>query len=311
MLTRLFWLWTVLGVIIAWFYPPSMTWFVKGEIVVFGVEMRLLSLGLGVIMLGMGMTLTFENFKEVLKTPRTIFIGILAQFMLMPFIGWSVATIFALPPELKLGIILVSCCPGGTASNVVCFLAKANVALSVLITMSTTLMAVIMTPLLTQFYASAIIKVDSVAMIQSMLTVVLLPVLGGLLLNHFFRNKPILTLAKQASPLIAVLVIVLIVGGIVGLTKSNIITHYSTLLPAVFIVHILGFAGGYYVAKFLKLSVSDTRTISIEVGMQNSGLGSELATKHFTVLTATPCAISALYHCLIGSALAAYWSRKH
>lgn len=308
MLTRLFWLWTVLGVIIAWFYPPSMTWFVKGKVVLFGAEVRLLSIGLGVIMLGMGMTLTFENFKEVLKTPRSIFIGILAQFLVMPFIGWSVATLFALPPELKLGIILVSCCPGGTASNVVCFLARANVALSVLITMCSTLIAVVMTPLLTQFYASAILKVDSVAMIQSMLTVVLLPVLGGLLLNHFFRNK--LTIAKQVSPVIAVLVIVLIVGGVVGLTKPNIIKYYSTLLPAVFIVHILGFAAGYYIAKFLKLSTKDTRTVSIEVGMQNSGLGSQLATKHFTVLAATPCAISALYHCLIGSALAAYWSRK-
>ena len=259
-------------------------------------------------MLGMGMTLTFDNFKQVLKTPRTIFIGILAQFLIMPFIGWSVATLFALPPQLKLGIILVSCCPGGTASNVVCFLAKANVALSVLITMCSTLIAVIMTPLLTQLYASAILKVDSTAMIQSMLTVVLLPVLGGLLLNHFFRNK--LTLAKQISPVIAILVIVLIVGGVVGLTKPNIITYYSTLLPAIFIVHILGFAAGYYIAKSLKLTTKDTRTISIEVGMQNSGLGSQLATKHFTVLAATPCAISALYHCLIGSALAAYWSRK-
>lgn len=165
-----------------------------------------------------------------------------------------------------------------------------------------------MTPLLTQFYASAILKVDSVAMIQSMLAVVLLPLLGGLLLNHFFKNK--MTIAKQISPVIAVLVIVLIVGGIVGLTKPNIINYYNTLLPAVFLVHILGFASGYYFAKILKLNTQDTRTISIEVGMQNSGLGSELATKHFTVLAATPCAISALYHCLIGSALAAYWARK-
>ena len=109
MITKLFWLWTVLGVIIAWFYPPSMTWFIKSKVSILGTDIRLLSIGLGIIMLGMGMTLTFDNFKEVLKTPRTIFIGIIAQFLIMPFIGFTVATLFALPPELKLGIILVSC----------------------------------------------------------------------------------------------------------------------------------------------------------------------------------------------------------
>ncbi len=286
-----------------------MTWFITGKLNILGTDVRLLSIGLGVIMLGMGMTLTFDHFKEVIKTPRSIFIGILAQFILMPFIGWSVATLFALPPQLKLGIILVACCPGGTASNVVVYLAKANLALSVLITMCSTLLAVIMTPLLTQFYASAILKVDSLAMIQSMLTVVLLPVLGGIILNHFLRNK--LTLAKKLSPIVAILIIVLIVGGVVGLTKENIIKYYSTLIPAVFIVHILGFAAGYYIARLLKLTERDSRTVSIEVGMQNSGLGSQLASKHFTVLAATPCAISALFHCLIGSALAAIWSRRN
>ena len=307
-INRLFWLWTIIGVLIAWVHPPSMTWFIKDNLHVFGNDVRLLSLGLGVIMLGMGMTLTFDNFKEVLNTPRAVFIGILAQFVLMPFIGWIVATLFALPDELKLGIILVASCPGGTASNVVCFLAKANVALSVLITMCSTLIAVVMTPLLTKFYASAILEVDAGAMFQSMLTIVLIPIFGGLLLNHFFRNK--LSFVKQISPIIAILIIVLIVGGVVGLTKEKIIKYYITLLPAVFIVHILGFAAGYYVAKLLKLTLTNSRTISIEVGMQNSGLGSQLATKHFTALSATPCAISALFHCLIGSALAAIWSRK-
>lgn len=308
MISRLFWLWTLLGVAIAWYRPESMTWFITSKLSIFGSDVRLLSIGLGIIMLGMGMTLTFDHFKEVIKTPRAIFIGILAQFILMPFIGWTIATLFALPPQLKLGIILVACCPGGTASNVVVFLAKANLALSVLITMCSTLLAVIMTPLLTKFYASAILEVDSLAMIQSMLTVVLLPVIGGIALNHLFRNK--LTVAKQISPVIAILIIVLIVGGVVGLTKENIIKYYSTLIPAVFTVHILGFVAGYYVAKLLKLTEKDNRTISIEVGMQNSGLGSQLAAKHFTTLAATPCAISALFHCLIGSTLAAIWSRK-
>ena len=308
MFCNLFWLWTILGVILAWFQPSTMTWFVQDSVSIFGTDIRLLSIGLGVIMLGMGLTLTFDNFKEVLKTPRQVFIGILAQFLLMPLIGWSIAYAFNLPDELKLGVILVCCCPGGTASNVICYVAKANVALSVLITMCSTLLAVALTPYLTKIYASAILEVDALAMLKSMITVVLLPLIGGILINHFFRNK--LSTVKKISPIVAVLVIVLIVGGVVGLTKEKIIEHAGTLLPAVFIVHTLGFVAGYGLAKLLKLRETSARTISIEVGMQNSGLGTQLAKQHFTVLSATPCAISAVYHCLIGSFLAAIWSKK-
>ena len=163
--TDLFWLWTVLGTVWAWFFPAHFTWFL-GKVP--GTEIRLTAVGLGVIMLGMGVTLTFADFRAVLAMPRPVAIGVVAQFVLMPFLGWSVANAFGLPDDLKLGLILVSCCPGGTASNVVTYLARANVALSVLMTMCATLLAILLTPFLTKAYASAILEVDALKMVVTM-----------------------------------------------------------------------------------------------------------------------------------------------
>lgn len=301
-ITEKFWLWTLLGFGWAWLLPSHFTWFL-GTV----GEVKLTALGLGVIMLGMGVTLTVRDFKAVLKMPWQIGIGVGAQFLVMPFLGWSVATLFALPTELKLGVILVSCCPGGTASNVVCFLARGNLALSVLMTMASTLLAVILTPLLTKTYGQGTLEVDAGAMIVTMVSIVLLPILAGVLLNQFFGNR--LKLVKTISPVLSVIVIVLIVGAVVGATRENIITYARTLIPAVLLVHLLGFGVGYGWAKLFGLGLRERRTVSIEVGMQNSGLGSELAKTHFNLIVAAPCAISAFFHCVIGSVLASWWTR--
>jgi bile acid:Na+ symporter, BASS family len=304
-IVNLFWLWTILGVAWAWVFPNHFTWFL-GKIT--GTDIGLISAGLGVIMLGMGITLSFEDFRECFKMPRWISLGIAGQFVIMPFLGWAIATVSGLPNEFKLGIILVSCCPGGTASNVVTFLAKGNVALSVIMTACSTLLAVWLTPLLTKAYASALLEIDASAMMLSMLGIVLLPILGGLLLNRYLGSA--LRPVKEFSPVISVFVIVLIVAATVGATKTSIITYWKTLIPAVFAVHALGFGMGYFWARLFKFPEKESRTVSIEVGMQNSGLGSSLAKTHFSMLTAAPCAISAFFHCIIGSLLASYWSRK-
>jgi bile acid:Na+ symporter, BASS family len=304
-LVNLFWLWTLLATGWAWIAPEHFTWFL-GKIP--GTEIGMVSAGLGVIMLGMGMTLTLADFREVLRMPKWVAAGVLAQFMIMPLIGWSVAMLFALPDQFKLGLILVSCCPGGTASNVVTYLAKGNLALSVLITMCSTFLAVALTPLMTKVYASAILEVDALAMVMSMVTIVLLPIIGGLVLNHFLGEK--LKVVKEISPLISVLVIVLIVAAVVGATKASIVHCWQVLLPAVFIMHCLGFALGYIWGKLCGMEDRECRTLSIEVGMQNSGLGSQLAKTHFTMLAAAPCAISAFFHCMIGSFLASLWRRR-
>ena len=303
---NLFWLWTILGTAWAWFFPSHFTWFITDRVL--GTDIKLISLGLGVIMLGMGLTLSVDDFRAVLLRPWVVGLGVAAQFLIMPLLGWAVASLFDLPPMLKLGLILVSCCPGGTASNVICYLARANVALSVMMTMCSTLAAIVLTPLLTKIYASAILDVDAWAMFQSMVTIVLLPVIGGVMLNQLFGKK--LDGIKKISPIVSILVIVLIVGGVVGATKANIIAHAGGLLVAIFILHALGFLLGYGAGWVTKLAEGDRRTLSIEVGMQNSGLGSALAKQHFSLLAATPCAISALYHCLIGSFLAAMWRVK-
>jgi BASS family bile acid:Na+ symporter len=273
-----------------------------------GTDLKWVPLGLGIIMLGMGMTLTFADFREVLTMPKWVVLGVVAQFLIMPLIGWGVATIFSLPAEFKLGIILVSCCPGGTASNVVTYLARGNLALSVMMTMCSTLLAIGLTPLLTKTYASAILEVEAWKMVVSMVMIVLLPIIAGLVLNSIAGKR--LEVIKKGSPLVSVFVIVLIVAAVVGATKSDIQTHWHSLLPAVFIVHAFGFALGYLWGRVFGLKEKECRTFSIEVGMQNSGLGSQLAKTHFTLMAAAPCAISAFYHCMIGSFLASLWRRR-
>lgn len=304
-LVNLFWLWTLIGTAWAWFVPEHFTWFLG---LIPGTELKWVPVGLGVIMLGMGMTLTFTDFTEVLTMPKWVGLGVGAQFLIMPLIGWGVATTFALPDQFKLGIILVSCCPGGTASNVVTYLARGNLALSVMMTMCSTLLAIGLTPFLTKIYASAVFEVKAVPMVVSMVMIVLLPIVVGLVLNSVAGKK--LEAVKKISPLISVLVIVLIVAAVVGATKSSIQEYWKTLLPAVFLVHAIGFGMGYFWGRIFKLQQKECRTFSIEVGMQNSGLGSQLAKTHFTLLAAAPCAISAFYHCMIGSFLASLWRRR-
>lgn len=302
---NLFWLWTLVGTAWAWFLPGHFTWFLG---MVPGTELKYIPLGLGIIMLGMGMTLTFADFKEVLTMPKWVTLGVAAQFLIMPVVGWGVATVFALPDQFKLGIILVSCCPGGTASNVVTYLAKGNLALSVMMTMSSTLLAIGLTPFLTKVYAAAVFEVEAVPMVMEMVVIVFLPIVVGLFLNSLAGER--LKLVKEGSPLVSVLVIVLIVAAVVGATKGSILEHWKTLLPAVFLVHALGFGLGYLWGRVFGMKERECRTFSIEVGMQNSGLGSQLAKSHFTMLAAAPCAISAFYHCMIGSFLASVWRHR-
>ncbi|MEM9282226.1 MAG: bile acid:sodium symporter family protein [Verrucomicrobiota bacterium] len=298
-LTNLFPVWIVIFSGLALFYPGAFTWF-SGSLIVWG---------LGVIMLGMGLTLTFEDFQGVLKLPKAGVIGVFCQFVMMPFLGWGIARLLKLDeidPMLAVGLILVSCCPGGTASNVVAFLARANVALSVLMTICSTGAAILLTPYLTKWYAGALVEVDAWEMCLNMVKVVLLPVLAGLLANRFLPTLS--EKIKPASPLVSVIAIVLIVASIIGQQREIIFDAGWRLIVAPGLLHLGGFGLGYGVAKLLRLQEENCRTISIEVGMQNSGLGATLAKRHFPgTAAAVPCAISAVYHCIIGSLLAGLW----
>lgn len=307
---------TAIGVALAWFFPPAFTWMTDGRIAVAGQP--LLSLALGVIMLAMGLTLTFDDYRKLAAAPRALVAGVSLQFAVMPLTGFAIARGLALEPGLAVGLILVACCPGGTASNIVTFLARGNVALSVVMTMASTLAAVVLTPLLTGWLAGAYVEIDRLNLLFNMVSIVLVPVVLGTLLNRLFPR-----VAERVSavlPLVAIVLVILIVGGIVGGAKAQIAQHAGVLLLATLLLHAVGFALGYVLARALGLEEIAARTISIEVGMQNSGLGSGLAkTPAFVAqfaditqaaLAPVPAAISAVWHVLIGSLLAGWWRQK-
>ncbi len=307
---------TVVGVALAWVFPAGFTWLTDGSIRVGGQP--LLSLALGLVMLAMGLTLTFADYRALAALPRAVLAGVGLQFTVMPLAGFAIAKAMALEPGLAVGLILVACCPGGTASNVVAYLARGNVALSVAMTMASTLAAVVLTPLLTGWLAGAYVEIDRWNLLQNMVSIVLVPVLAGTLLNRLF---PRLAGAVSAYlPLVAIVLVILIVGGIVGGAKAEIAAHAGVLLLATFLLHAAGFGLGFALARLLGLATAEARTVSIEVGMQNSGLGSGLAkTPAFAAqfanlqqaaLAPVPAAISAVWHVVIGSVLAGWWRRK-
>ena len=315
LLTRLFALWTVLGTVWAWLVPEHFLWVVDGRFQPFGQP--LVSVMLGVIMLGMGLTLSLDDFRRVLALPKAVAAGVILQFTIMPLAGFAIAMGSGLEMGLAVGLILVSCCPGGTASNVIAYLARANLALSVTMTLASTLIAVVLTPLLTGWLAGVFVEIDRWALFRSMISIVLVPVIAGVLLNTLFPKAT--QRIAHVSPLVSVIVVVLIVGGIIANSKDLIEAHAGVLLLAVLALHVTGFALGYMITRLLGFDVATRRTISIEVGMQNSGLGSSLASapsfaRQFAdplqaALAPVPSAISAVYHVVIGSLLAALWRR--
>jgi bile acid:Na+ symporter, BASS family len=292
--------WVLAAALLALWQPSLFTWF-SGPWIVWG---------LALVMLGMGLSLRLENFTAVLRLPGAVALGFAAQYTIMPLLGWSVAQMLALPAPFAVGLILVACCPGGTASNVVTYLARGNVALSVLMTMCSTLAAVVMTPLLTGWLAGAFVPVDAWGIFLTTAQVVLAPVLLGLFLHH---KAPRLTeFMLPAGPIVSVLVISLIVASIIGQNAAAIFAHGGQLLLAVTLLHGGGFFLGSLLGRFGGFDRAVTRTLSIEVGMQNSGLGAVLAKTHFAAepLTAVPSALSSVCHSLLGSLLAAWWRRS-
>jgi BASS family bile acid:Na+ symporter len=293
-------LWLVLGSSWAWFQPMAWTWFQPW-----------ISLGLGVIMLGMGLTLSIEDFRQVVRQPRWVAIGVILQFVIMPLAGWSCAKVFGLSREASVGLLLVACCPGGTASNVICYLARAHVALSVLLTLCSTMIAVVLTPLLTMWLAGQYLPLDGWGLFRSMLQVVLVPLVLGVAINAWFDRKSWGGRARawvgSVGPLVSVMLIVMVVGSIVAGGKLAIVSAGPLLFVAVFCLHALGFAGGFGIARLLGGDTEKCLTVSVEVGMQNSGLAASLAKSHFAAyaMAPVPAAISAVFHSLMGSALCA------
>lgn len=259
---------------------------------------------LGVVMFGMGLTLNLQDFKIVFSRPKDILIGCLAQFTIMPLLAWSLARIFSLDEALALGVVLVGCCPGGTASNVITYLAKGDLALSVGMTGVSTLLAPFLTPLLTWALAGKSINVDVASMFLSILWVVILPIIMGLIVKGLwpkFTEK-----ATDYLPAFSSIAIALIVAIIIGANADKLIAGGFIIVLVVILHNIFGLSLGYLIGRTLRLSEPKKRAISIEVGMQNSGLASSLATIHFAVypLATIPGAIFSVWHNLSGAAVA-------
>ncbi|KAF8411104.1 hypothetical protein HHK36_003643 [Tetracentron sinense] len=297
-LSTAFPLWVALGCLLGLLKPSSFNW----------VQPKWTILGITLTMLGMGMTLTLDDLRGALAMPKELLAGFCLQYSVMPLSGFLVSKLLRLPSYYAAGLILVGCCPGGTASNIVTYIARGNVALSVLMTAASTLSAVVMTPFLTAKLAGQFVTVDAAGLLISTLQVVLLPVLVGVFLNQYFQN-----MVKVVSPLmppIAVVTVAILCGNAIAQNASAILMSGRQVVLAVCLLHALGFFFGYLLSRILGLDVSSSRTISIEVGMQNSVLGVVLAGQHFgNPLTAVPCAVSSVCHSIFGSVLAGIWRR--
>lgn len=296
-LTQLFPFWAIIISLLAWQYPELFrsyeTWIVP-----------LLS----VVMFGMGLTLHLSDFSYVLQMPRLIFAGIALQYTIMPLTAVVLSDLMGLDPVLTAGMILVGTCPGGTASNVICYLARGNVALSITLTAVSTFLAIILTPALTAELVSKTIDVPVLDMLLSILYMVIIPVSAGVLLNHVAGK--ILKPVRLVFPLLSVIAIVFIIAIIVSLNAQQVHQIGATVLIAVMLHNSAGLFLGYFTSRLLGYSPTECRTLAIEVGMQNSGLAVALAIKYFTATAALPGAIFSIWHNLSGSILAGFWSSR-
>ncbi len=297
LITRLFPLWALLFSLAAYYFPDYFS----------GFRPAIVPL-LGIVMFGMGMTLTWQSFTEVLKRPQVVGLGLLMQYLVMPLAAWLIGMLLGLPPYLLAGLVLVGACPGGTASNVVCYLARGDVALSITLTTVSTLLAIFLTPLLTWLYVGQKVPVPVTSMLWSIFKIVLLPVSLGVVINSLFGRR--LEAVKHLFPLISVLAIVVIIAIIVALNSANLAAMGAAVALAVILHNLIGLAFGYWIPRLLGQDERLCRTLAIEVGMQNSGLGVALAVKYFSAAAALPGALFSIWHNLSGSMLAGYWSRK-
>ena len=284
---------------LALFWPASFLW----------IDTWAINPMLGVIMFGMGLTLSPQDFRIVFSRPKDIIIGCLAQFTIMPLLALGLSWAFALPKELALGVILVGCCPGGTASNVITYLAKGDLALSVGMTATSTLLAPLLTPLLVLVLAGTMVEVDTIGMLLSIVYVVIAPIAVGLI---FQRYLPKFT--KEIVPYLPAfssIAIALVVGIIVSHNADRLLVSGMVVVLVVILHNLCGLSLGYVIGRLLGLAEPKKRAISIEVGMQNSGLASSLATLHFAAypLATIPGAIFSVWHNISGALVARIYSK--
>lgn len=292
--------WLVSLAVIAFFQPQTMLWFDKPWIF----------WSLAASMLGMGLTLSLADFKAIGRMPGSVALGFVAQYTIMPLCGWFVATVLQLDAGLAVGIILVSSCPGGMASNMISYLARANVALSVVLTLVSTMLAFFFTPMWTSTLAGKYVPVDAWGLCLSALQLTVAPVVLGVLIR--WKLPRTADQIGACGPTVAVLAFTLVSGGIVAASADSIATHFGKLALAAFLLHVIGFVVGYALPKLLRYPESISRTVSIEVGMQNGGMAAALAREHFPTmpLAAAAAVFSGVMQNIVGGLMAAWWKRR-
>ena len=272
---------------------------------------------LGFIMLSMGLTLTINDFKILISRPIDILIGTLAQFTIMPLLAFSLTKIFQLDTALSIGLILVGCCPGGVSSNIMSFLCKGDVAFSVGMTTVSTLLAPFVTPFLVYVFASQNVDVDVEGMFINILIVTIIPITIGFLLNYKFSKNKTFANIQNIMPSFAVIALAMIVGGVISAVHSSLISHgilfFLLSFTIVFCHNTIGYIIGYFVGYLAKFNTAKKRTISIEIGMQNAGLATNLAAQFFIIsnpMSIVPCAISCVWHSISGTILAGIYAKS-
>ena len=297
----------IIGIAIFTFFLPSTFLWVKGTTQ---------TIILGLIMLTMGLTLSTQDFKILAQRPFDIFIGACAQFLIMPGLAYLLVRIFRLDAAIAIGILLVGCCPGGVSSNIMSFLCHGDVAFSVGMTCASTLLDPVMTPLLMQITAGQIIEIDAIGMFRNILIVTVIPVGFGCFLNYKFSGKSYFPTLRQLMPGFSVLCLAYIVGGVISTVHDSLIERGIVLFLWTFAVVLchnsFGYALGWLVGSAFHFNTAKKRTISIEIGMQNAGLATNLASVFFAALplSVLPCAISCAWHSISGTLLANFFLHK-
>ena len=297
---NLYSVWLVGLAVVAFFWPQTMLWFDRPWIF----------WSLAASMLGMGLTLSLDDFKGVARIPGAVALGFGAQYTLMPLCGWLVATLLRLDPGLAVGIILVASCPGGMASNMISYLAKANLALSVVLTLCSTMLAFLFTPMWTSLLAGKYVPVDAWGLCLSALQLTVAPVALGVLIR--WKLPRAADRIGACGPTVAVLAFTLVTGGIVAASAEVIAANFGRLVLAALLLHLFGFGLGYLATKLFRYPEPVARTVSIEVGMQNSGMAAALAKQHFAAmpLAAAAAVFSAVIQNVLGGLLATWWKRR-
>lgn len=305
----------VIAIAVVTFFVPAMMGWVNYQLFtdMVGNKFTSQSLIIGVIMFSMGLTLTTKDFKILAQRPLDICIGAAAQYLIMPFLAWGISQALQLPDAIALGLILVGCCPGGVSSNIMSYLCGGDVAFSVGMTTVSTLLSPVMTPLMVAFLASGTkITIEGLPMFVSIVETVILPIAVGFFLNYVWGKKKAFQELQKVMPGIAVLGLACVVGGVISSQGANFFTSGVVIFAAVLLHNGLGYLLGYGAGKMTGMNTAKKRTISIEVGMQNAGLATNLATTTAQFASAPQsaviCAVSCVWHSISGTLIAGFFA---